>query len=47
MMPPFALLENRNPIDKGFDCPCHGSCFDCTGANVGGPATIDMTRLDD
>lgn len=35
-----------NPEDKEFNCPCHGSCFSAEGKNLSGPATIDMSKLD-
>lgn len=31
-----------NPIEKEWDCPCHGSCFDKKGKQLSGPATTDM-----
>ena len=27
-----------NPVDTGFDCPCHGSTYDERGEVTGGPA---------
>jgi cytochrome b6-f complex iron-sulfur subunit len=27
-----------NPVDTGFDCPCHGSTYDSSGEVTGGPA---------
>lgn len=31
-----------NPVEKEWDCPCHGSCFDKKGKQLSGPATTDM-----
>ncbi|KAF5830603.1 hypothetical protein DUNSADRAFT_14269 [Dunaliella salina] len=34
-----------NPIEKCFDCPCHGSCFTGRGQCVHGPAVADLEDL--
>ena len=33
-----------NPDEKSWDCPCHGSRFDCRGGLISGPAQIDLER---
>ncbi|WIA42590.1 hypothetical protein OEZ86_008566 [Tetradesmus obliquus] len=45
LCPHLGCLLQWNPEDKEWNCPCHGSCFDKQGANICGPATIDMTQL--
>lgn len=36
------LCFQWNPVEKEWDCPCHGSCFDKKGKQLSGPATTDM-----
>jgi cytochrome b6-f complex iron-sulfur subunit len=31
-----------NPVDTGFDCPCHGSTYDDQGEVTGGPAPAPL-----
>merc|ERR1719191_2178853 len=31
-----------NPVDKQFQCPCHGSRYDSTGKVVRGPAPLSL-----
>lgn len=31
-----------NPVDTGFDCPCHGSTYDQSGTVTGGPAPAPL-----
>jgi glycine/D-amino acid oxidase-like deaminating enzyme/nitrite reductase/ring-hydroxylating ferredoxin subunit len=32
-----------NPAEKSWDCPCHGSRYDCYGKVLEGPACMDLT----
>lgn len=32
-----------NPEEKTYECPCHGSRFDCRGRVIDGPAQKDIT----
>ena len=33
-----------NPEERTWDCPCHGSRFDCQGRLLDGPARKDLTE---
>jgi glycine/D-amino acid oxidase-like deaminating enzyme/nitrite reductase/ring-hydroxylating ferredoxin subunit len=35
-----------NSVEKSWDCPCHGSRFDCDGNVLDGPATDPLERID-
>ena len=35
-----------NSAEKSWDCPCHGSRFDCRGKVVTGPASSDLEPLE-
>ena len=45
----LGCLLSWNDIDKTWDCPCHGSRFDCNGKNLYNPAFQDLEiyNLDD
>jgi glycine/D-amino acid oxidase-like deaminating enzyme/nitrite reductase/ring-hydroxylating ferredoxin subunit len=34
-----------NTAEKSWDCPCHGSRFDCQGKVIEGPARFDLTPV--
>jgi Rieske Fe-S protein len=34
-------------IEKTWDCPCHGSRFDCYGRVIVGPANRDLDPVSD
>lgn len=34
-----------NSAEKSWDCPCHGSRFDCYGRVIEGPASTDLKNL--
>ena len=40
------VLVQFNPITTTFDCPCHGSWFDCYGKVCHGPAKADLQAVE-
>jgi len=34
-----------NSVERTWDCPCHGSRFDCAGHELHGPATSDLAPI--
>lgn len=43
--PHKGCIVSWNSIEKSFDCPCHGSRFDCHGKVVNGPARLDLSPM--
>jgi glycine/D-amino acid oxidase-like deaminating enzyme/nitrite reductase/ring-hydroxylating ferredoxin subunit len=41
----MGCLVNWNPEEKSWDCPCHGARFDVDGKVLTGPATIDLSQI--
>jgi glycine/D-amino acid oxidase-like deaminating enzyme/nitrite reductase/ring-hydroxylating ferredoxin subunit len=45
LCPHLKCVLHWNQVEKSWDCPCHGSRFDCKGKLLNGPAISDMRRL--
>jgi glycine/D-amino acid oxidase-like deaminating enzyme len=43
--PHLGGVVSWNPAEKSWDCPCHGSRFDCHGKVITGPASSDLKPL--
>ncbi len=41
--PHLGGIVRWNTAEKSWDCPCHGSRFDCVGKVIEGPACMDLT----
>jgi glycine/D-amino acid oxidase-like deaminating enzyme/nitrite reductase/ring-hydroxylating ferredoxin subunit len=44
--PHMGCVVAWNPVEKTWDCPCHGSRFDRYGKVVNGPANTDLQALE-
>jgi glycine/D-amino acid oxidase-like deaminating enzyme/nitrite reductase/ring-hydroxylating ferredoxin subunit len=42
--PHFNAVVRWNEVEKTWDCPAHGSRFDCTGRVLNGPAPVDLSE---
>jgi len=43
--PHLACVVRWDDCEKTWDCPCHGSRFDCLGRVLNGPAVSDLNRV--
>ena len=43
--PHLGGVVHWNNVEKSWDCPCHGSRFDCRGKVLEGPANKDLERI--
>jgi Rieske Fe-S protein len=44
--PHLKCIVRWNDTEKSWDCPCHGSRFDCLGRMVNGPSTGDLEPVE-
>ncbi|MBK8551985.1 MAG: FAD-dependent oxidoreductase [Ignavibacteria bacterium] len=45
LCPHLKCIVQWNQVEKSWDCPCHGSRFDCMGKVLNGPAISDMKKI--
>ena len=45
LCPHLKCVLHWNNVEKSWDCPCHGSRFDCIGKVLNGPAISDMKKI--
>ena len=46
MCPHLGCIVAWNSEEKTWDCPCHGSRFDCVGKVVNGPSRADLAEIE-
>ena len=44
--PHMKCIVKWNAVEKSWDCPCHGSKFDCLGKVLIGPATANLSPVE-
>lgn len=44
--PHLGCIVAWNSTEKSWDCPCHGSRFDCYGTVVNGPSNTDLPEVE-
>ncbi len=45
--PHLGCVVRWNSVEKSWDCPCHGSRFDCHGKVIEGPAVSNLKAIND